>query len=287
LNAASYDVSSMYPTMIVRHNISTDTVNCDCCCDDPNARVPSEVMKLINDYVMDKENKAKKQEPRPWHYWICKKRGKLAEVMSNLMELKRQYKKSGEKLKEKAIKILMNSGYGSFGNVYFEYRDPRVAELITAYGKYTIKELEKYAGDKMIYGDTDSIYLSNREDTIIAKAAELDVTLEFERVWKGLFLSSNKKQYFGITQEGKVIHKILKGMKSDQPKYFNEVTKKLVSAEFMELFINADISTNPLAVVVDYIKSIFIQLPNANLNELAFSQEAAKALYEYKNNGKE
>jgi hypothetical protein len=52
--------------------------------------------------------------------------------MANLMERKRQYKKSGEKLKEKAIKILMNSGYGCFGNTYFEYRDPRVAELITA-----------------------------------------------------------------------------------------------------------------------------------------------------------
>ena len=185
-----------------------------------------------------------------------------------------------------------NSGYGAFGNAYFKYQDPRVAELITGYGQYTIKELEKYVGNRMIYGDTDSLYLSNRDDTIIAKAAELGVTLEFERLWKGLFLSSLKKWYFGLTQEGKVIHKTLKGMKSDQPDYFREVTEKLVSKEFMKLFINVNPNgntnnTNPLTDVVDYIKSAFIQLPNANLNELAFSQEAAKALYEYKNNGKE
>ena len=282
INAASYDVSSMYPTMIVRHNISTDTVNCSCCKDDPNVRVPNEVMKFINDYVMDKENKAKKQEPRPWHYWICQKRGQLSEVMLNLMERKKQYKKSGQKLKEKATKILMNSGYGCFGNAHFEYRDVRVAELITGYGQYTIKELEKYADNKMIYGDTDSIYLESKDDTIITKAAELGVTLEFETLWKGLFLTSNKKQYFGLTQEGKAIHKILKGMKSDQPAYFNEVTKKLVSKEFMELFINANVNastnfdscTNSLSDVVDYVRLAFIQLPNANLNELQFSQDA-------------
>jgi DNA polymerase, archaea type len=47
LNAASYDVSSMYPTMIVSKNISTDTVNCDCCRDDPKALIPEQVMKSL------------------------------------------------------------------------------------------------------------------------------------------------------------------------------------------------------------------------------------------------
>ena len=50
----------------------------------------------------------------------------------------------------------------------------------------------------MVYGDTDSIYLASKDDTIIAKGTELGVTLEFERVWKGLFLSHNKKQYVWI-----------------------------------------------------------------------------------------
>ena len=181
--------------------------------------VANEVMKLINDYVMDPENKARKQEKRPWHYWICQKQpGQLSEVMENLLAKKRDYKLSGQKLKEKATKILMNSGYGVFASAYFKYNDIRVAELITGYGQYTIKELEKYAGNRMVYGDTDSIYLKSKDDTIIAKAAELDVTLEFERVWKGLFLSHNKKQYFGLTEDGKVIWKGFKGMKSDQPK---------------------------------------------------------------------
>ena len=33
------DVKSLYPTMMINNNISFDTVNCDCCKDDPNAKV--------------------------------------------------------------------------------------------------------------------------------------------------------------------------------------------------------------------------------------------------------
>ena len=72
INAISYDVASMYPSMINIHNISTETINCSCCRENPNL-IPSEVMNSINDYVIDKKNKAKKQEVRPWHYWICRK----------------------------------------------------------------------------------------------------------------------------------------------------------------------------------------------------------------------
>ena len=81
-------------------------------------------------------------------------------------------------------------------------------------------------------------------------------------------------------------------MKSDQPAYFNEVTKKLISKEFMELFINAGIDTNanndPLDEILFYIKSAFARLTESvGIDQLAFSQEAKKALYEYKNNVKE
>jgi DNA polymerase family B len=123
LGAVSYDVSSMYPTMIYVHNLSTETVNCECCRDDLNAQVPNEVMNEINGYLTGEKSKARKKENRPWHYWICRrKRGKLSEIMEYLIRRKREYKELKEKLKEKAIKILMNSGYGCFGFPYFFIR---------------------------------------------------------------------------------------------------------------------------------------------------------------------
>jgi DNA polymerase elongation subunit (family B) len=283
LGAVSYDVVSMYPTMINVKNISTETINCDCCCDISEARVPDEVMQSINDYLTSKK--------RPWHYWICqKRRGKLSDVMADLIKRKKEYKRSGQKLKEKAIKILMNSGYGCFGNAYFDYQDPRVAELITAYGQYTIRGFAESVGDEnVIYGDTDSIYLASKNDTLIAEAAKINVDLEIDKEWKILFLSSNKKQYFGITQQGGLVYKTLTGMKSDHPAYFNGVAKKLISKEFQELFITLD-PTSASANILTYIRSAFDLLQtegSIKIEDLAYSTEASKNLYDYTSNGKE
>ena len=127
LNAVSYDVSSMYSTMANIHNISTETINCSCCGSNMQARVPDQVMQYINEYLLE--------EKRPWHYWRCQKKcGQFVEVMKDLVERKIKYKETSLRLKEKAVKILANSGYGCFGNAYFEYQDPHVTELITAFG---------------------------------------------------------------------------------------------------------------------------------------------------------
>ena len=287
LNAVSYDVSSMYPTMANVHNIGTETVCCECCKDDPTAKIPDSVMKDINDYVLDPENKAKKQEARPWHYWICQKqRGKFADIMKDLIQRKIQYKEAGLKLKEKAMKILMNSGYGGFGNAYFEYQDPRVAELITAFGQYTLKSLEKFVGkENVLYGDTDSIYLVGANNKIVAQAREkFNVRLEVDKVWKILFLTSNKKQYVGLTAEGELEYTTMTGMKSNQPLYYNEVAQKLISEEFLEAFIDTSAEI-ALERIIKYIPTAFIELQlSDNLDKLSFSFESKEPLYTHKNN---
>ncbi len=59
-NVISYDVGSMYPTMSNVHNISSETINCNCCEDDPAAKIPNVVMKMINDDLVEEG-----YEPRP------------------------------------------------------------------------------------------------------------------------------------------------------------------------------------------------------------------------------
>src|SRR5947209_13429945 len=53
LNAVSYDVSSMYPTMANIYNISTETVCCPCCANNPDAKIPNSVMNDINSYLLE------------------------------------------------------------------------------------------------------------------------------------------------------------------------------------------------------------------------------------------
>jgi DNA polymerase, archaea type len=43
-----FDVKGLYPTVMILHNLSFETVCCDCCRDDPNARVPQSIMDSIN-----------------------------------------------------------------------------------------------------------------------------------------------------------------------------------------------------------------------------------------------
>jgi len=220
--------------------------------------------------------------------------------MADLIKRKRECKKLGQILKEKALKIVMNSGYGCFKQAYFGYQDPRVAELITAYGQYTLKGFAKIIGDEnVIYGDTDSIYLAskNKNDFSLIIEAKINVDLEVDKEWKILFLTPNKKQYFGITQQGALIHKTLTGMKSDHPAYFNKVTKKLISKEFQESFITSSLSsldtitTSALEKILTYVRLAFNLLQTEgstiNIEDLAYSAEASKNLYDYVSDGKE
>jgi DNA polymerase elongation subunit (family B) len=60
------------------------------------------------------------------------------------------------------LKILINGGYGLFGNPGFKYADVRVAELITAYGRHTLQLMQDAAvacGFEVVAGDTDIIYM--------------------------------------------------------------------------------------------------------------------------------
>ena len=74
------DVKSLYPTMMINHNISFDTVNCDCCKDDPEATVSVEIMDIINEGLT-------KEEKREQSYWICKKKtGIIPQLLSRFRE---------------------------------------------------------------------------------------------------------------------------------------------------------------------------------------------------------
>lgn len=86
--------------------------------------------------------------------------------------------------KQMAIKIMINSVYGSMGSPYFRYYDLRMAEGITTSGQLAIrwvsqdvnKSLNKVLGtnnvDYVIYNDTDSVvgdtmvYVNGKQQTI-------------------------------------------------------------------------------------------------------------------------
>lgn len=158
------DCSSMYPTIAATRNLSSETINCVCCRDDASAYIPVQVMDIIN-----KDSNT----PRP-QYWICKKtRGKFAVIQQRLIDTKNDFKKRGMMIEEKAVKIIANAGYGMFGEKHFKYYDPRLAEIITGFGRSYISAFERECANynlAALYGDTDSIFLQGNSSDIEAFA---------------------------------------------------------------------------------------------------------------------
>lgn len=226
------DVKSLYPSMIIGHNISFDTVNCDCCKDDSAAKVDDEIMNIINSNVAHGEKRE--------HYWICKAfdyRGIVPRLLQQFRDERFKHQELGNELMQLALKNLINGCYGIFGSTFFEYSDYRVAELTTAFGRHALQHMQHIAKEvydfNVIYGDTDSIFITGvRKDNDIMKfIAEcsilLDIDVEISDGYKK-FLITKKKHYIGIPLDEcqDPIIKGMEGIKSDRPLWINRTERQ-------------------------------------------------------------
>jgi DNA polymerase family B len=163
-NSIVVDAMSLYPSVGINFNLSFDTINCNCCKDVSERRLCN---LIPNEFTKDCKH------VNPSTDWICGKRVGAFPSRLNIFKKKRfEDKKAGNVAKQYAFKILINGGYGVFGNMDYAFYDPRVAELVTAAGRYILSEMQTVAnkeyGFEIIYGDTDSLFLKN--------ASEVDLT---------------------------------------------------------------------------------------------------------------
>lgn len=182
----SLDLASLYPSLIRTYNISPETL-----VNDWNSYVS--VDKILNEeFKISQEHK---------NYTICPNgsmyrkdvQGFLPKIMEKMFNERSVYKKKmlqaqslnekepSEKLEadivkyknyQQALKICLNSAFGSLGNSYFRFYDIRNAEAITYAGQIVIKWIEKklntylnkVAGtegvDMTLAMDTDSTFLN-------------------------------------------------------------------------------------------------------------------------------
>ena len=315
-NVLTVDISSMYPTIVDIKNISSETINRDCCKDNDNAKIPERVMQLINEGLANLDNP---QPARDCHYWICLNRyGKFAEVQHSLREKKKYHKEiTKDKVREKSIKIFANSGFGCFNAKGFKFSDYRVAELITGFGRYILERIQEIATKKyglsIIYGDTDSLFIKDgalsENEPLIKKfiedcQSELNIEVSKDRMWKVLVLTTLKKQYFGLSYDDKVIVKGVTGIKDNQPLFFREVTNQLiedalrnisnsqneVGSGFTGLSAAKDISTGILEKIRQAFYTLETKIKEGTdldfiKSKLSYSIKATRALDSYSGAG--
>ena len=129
-----------------------------------------------------------------------------------------------------------------FGYEYFKYFNIDVAILIAAYGRYTLNkmiELAKNQGLRVVYGDTDSVFVvkgdyepitANEVEQLTSKYAEiLNVEVKYERTFERLIIAK-KKHYLGIAHDKnkEPIIKGFEGIKSDRVEWVRKTFEQLV-----------------------------------------------------------
>jgi DNA polymerase, archaea type len=133
----------------------------------------------------------------------------------------------GNNVMQLALKNLINGIYGLFGSDFFAFADYRVAELTTAFGRQILEYMRHIAenvyGLIVIYGDTDSIFVTNirNENDINKFLAECsivleDIEIEISNIYAKTLIVK-KKHYIGIPKEQtkEIDIKGLEGIKSD------------------------------------------------------------------------
>ncbi len=155
----------------------------------------------------------------------------LPSMLDNLFPKREQAKRAGDNIASQAIKILMNSFYGVLGTPACRFYNPAIANAITSQGRYLLgwsKQWFEQQGFKVLYGDTDSVFVaSGITDAESAQAAapqwvkqfnvdltqhlqdtagvESQLELEFEKLYTQLYLASvrggsqgARKRYAGL-----------------------------------------------------------------------------------------
>jgi len=272
------DFASLYPSIIKVRNLSYETVRC-----------PHE--------------ECKKNTIPGTNHWAClKKNGLTSMIIGSLRDLRVNYYKSLSKKEtlteeqrqqytvvSQALKVILNASYGVMGAEIFPLYFLPVAEATTAIGRHTILETIKKCesiGIEVLYGDTDSLFLKKPTTEQIQKVVEqakIDhgVDLEVDKTYRYCVLSNRKKNYLGVTKDGKVDVKGLTGKKSHTPgfikKLFFELIEVLSKVQTMDDFASAKKEISEKIAICGKK----VEAKEIPLEDLAFNVMLSKAPSEY------
>lgn len=190
-NVVSFDLNSLYPSIIMQYNMSPETI-----AEGEVTKVDIEAV-LTNSQKLNNNGKALSASgqyfntnrpgivPMIIDEMYSERVGIKKEMINSQKELQNVDKEDKQKLyqierdisisenRQMAIKILLNSLYGAMGNRYFRFFDQRIAEAITLTGQLTIRWAEyainrhlnnilrkgKTYKDYVLAIDTDSLYV--------------------------------------------------------------------------------------------------------------------------------
>ncbi|WP_291492625.1 DNA-directed DNA polymerase [Desulfurella sp.] len=300
-NVVVYDFSSMYPSIIMTFNISPEM-----------SKNISHNPDLNENIIIDNVK------------FSTHTTGMFPELEIELLQLRAKYKEEMKKydindikfryynVLQSLVKQVANSLYGATGYKNFFLYNPLISKSITYIGRNLllyVKNFVESLGYKVIYGDTDSIFVKfpdNLDNNIINLALDIEKKInsslyDFVRkyikdeeyikshmrlkvslgyIFSSFFLTDAKKRYFGqvIYYDGKTINKFhtmgFEIKRHDTPIFFVDIYFNIYNY----------ILDNNIIELAKYIKSLYKTIRETPTENLTITIKLAKDIEEYKNN---
>ncbi|MGR5391545.1 DNA polymerase II [Vibrio crassostreae] len=234
----------------------------------------------------------------------------LPEMIENLWAARDVAKKNNEKAFSQAIKIIMNSFYGVLGSSGCRFFDTRLASSITMRGHEIMKQTKVLIEDKgyqVIYGDTDSTFVSLNGSYDQQKADEIGNTLvayindwwtnhlkethnltsilelEYETHYRKFLMptirgseTGSKKRYAGLITQGDKEKIIFKGLESARTDW-TPLAQQFQQTLYEMVFHDQD--------PTDYVRQ-FVDETSAGKHDdlLVYQKRLRRKLHEYQKN---
>jgi len=286
-NIVVFDFRSMYPSIIVSHNISPSSL-----VKENDAKEEREAKETKDFFIAPNGVKFRKQP-------IATIPKALKLLLDERAEVKKQLKKDPENTvlitRSQALKIVANAFYGYLGYARSRFYSKECAESITAYGRYYINLIMKKAeeeGMNVIYGDTDSIFVElkdkTKEDAInfakkVNSILPKDMELEVEGFYpRGVFVTKKatknevgaKKKYALLTEDGKIKIRGFEFVRRDWSRI-----AKIAQQKVLEAILKKGEKEEAIKALKEIIKNL--EDGKANLKDLVIYTRLRKDLRSY------
>ncbi len=275
-NIAVLDFSAMYPNIMMKYNIGPDTLvrSYEACSEDECYRAP-EVGYTF------------RKSPPGFFKTVLETlvnlRKKVREEMKSYSVDSTEYRLLDER--QRALKILANATYGYMGWTAARWYCRECAEAVTAWGRQVITkaiEIARSLGLKVIYGDTDSLFVTYDEEKIRKFIEEVNKTLGLEikidKIYKRVFFTEAKKRYIGLTIDDRIDVVGFEAVRGDWAEIAKELQEKV--AEIV-------LKTMDHRKAVEFVRSTLEKLRReveegtANIEKFIIWKTITKPLSEY------
>jgi DNA polymerase elongation subunit (family B) len=286
-----FDFRSLYPTIIVTHNISPETLNC-------------------GHQVCKEKNKV----PETKLHFCIKERGFIPKNLDDIIKSRQKIKEEMKKIKKDseewkkldnmqyALKIIANATYGYLGFFSARWYKRECGASAAAFGRYYIGkviEKAKEEGFEIIYGDTDSLMvkiskelrpeelrkIGEEFEEKINKQLPGIIELEFRGLYKGGIFTARRAEEVGAKKRYALIdyenNLEIRGFETVRRDWCN-LSKKIQREVLITILKDKD-PTKAAELVRETIKKI--KEGKVSLDDLVIYEQITRPLSQYEQIG--